>query len=99
MRDGSSLLGLEDKTMFCDTLLTNLSDNVHSLLDSSQQRLNRLNELLHAYAPQNTLNRGFCYVESSGDQLLTSIKDFEALEQESLLSVVFKDGRGKVIKK
>lgn len=98
MSRGAELLELEQKAIFCDDLMDRAVQSLSYQQEKREARLNHLFELLSAYAPQNTLNRGFCYLEAEQNQVVSSIKDFTALEQGSPLSVVFKDGRGKVQK-
>jgi exodeoxyribonuclease VII large subunit len=98
IKNGAPLLGIDQKNMHLDDLMRRLSSEVEYVIESKKQNLSNLNNLLNAFAPQNTLQRGYCYAESSENKVLKSIKDFEALEQESQLSVVFYDGKGTVKK-
>lgn len=98
IRDGQNILKLSDKSYKLDDIFGRMLRVQQEQLSSRQKRLQHTKELLHAYAPHNILERGFCYVNDDKKNIIKSFKQFNNLEEQGTLDVVFYDGIGKVQK-
>jgi len=98
LHDGKNLLKLTEFSYRLDESLGELSAYQMGIIDKKQTKLSQLHELLNAYAPHQILARGFCYIESSEDRIIKSLKAFNSLEQRENVDIIFHDGIGKVQK-
>ena len=91
-------LRLDEKLMNLDDLELRLIRSIEKVQLNQNHRLSYSNKLLSALDPKNILNRGYSYLQSSENNVIGSILEYEKLENEATLNVFFHDGKAKIRK-
>ncbi len=86
------------KTRELDELLQKLLLCMEKLSNNNAQTLKNLDDILKVLNPNNTLNRGYTYVKTTSGSVVSSLKDFEKLNDHEKIQLVFSDGIGCVYK-
>ncbi len=89
--DGKELLQLSDRSFHLDNLLEIIERRVRQHVTELSARNSTAYALLKAYAPQNILQRGFCYVEDFNHSVIKSRSEFQNSLQHDF-KIVFYDG-------
>lgn len=82
-----------EKQWRLDSCRTNLSGQLSQYLRNYRERLASLSVRLEALSPQNTLNRGYSFIQSPCGKVLSSKKDFKQLGAEDVFNINLKDGK------
>jgi exodeoxyribonuclease VII large subunit len=65
---------------------------------SLSERLLRFDQVLSALNPKNVLSRGFSYVTTQDQAVVTTVKDLKKISKGTELEIHFYDGKGSVLK-
>jgi exodeoxyribonuclease VII large subunit len=89
------LTGFHDFVMSLDDYAIRLRHSVEKRMQAAVSRLDGHNQMLTALGPKNVLDRGYSYLKSDDDDVITNHKDYTKLKDESNILITFSDGVGK----
>lgn len=91
-------LGLADRSLFLDELLSKLVNLNTKKISEFDSRITSYHQSLKNLNPKNVLERGYTILSDKNGKLLTSQVDFDKINQNEDLRVEFSDGFGLVRK-
>ena len=80
-----------------DELITNADQVVATIMTTHHHRLERSQELLHAFDVRKVMERGFSYLTTNG-KAISRLTEFAKLTPQQTIAVHFHDGEGEVKK-
>lgn len=89
---------LQEHTFRLDDLEQRLSWRAEEQVRSLRHRLEKAHAQLKGLGPQSVLARGYSYITTSADQVVSSVKDWENIAAGDRLRVHWHDGVGEVIR-
>ncbi|OUR96380.1 exodeoxyribonuclease VII large subunit [Halobacteriovorax marinus] len=94
----TELIGLHDYWFRLDDSVKKMTHLMDQKIQNSKYRVGKSNELLSALNPNNVLDRGYSYLTTDSEKVVSSKADFSKLKQDEILKIRFHDGVGKVSK-
>lgn len=92
-------IGLHEYSMEIDDYMERLKRFLEGSTRDYNHKLNVLSGALKVLDPKNVLSRGYTYLETEKNgSVLSSLEEFDKLDQDELLVTHFKDGKAKVRK-
>ena len=88
------LTGIHEKTFQLDELLGGLQRAPNNFYQKKFHSLERACELLLALGPQEVLSRGYSYITTEKNQVISKHKEFTKLKTHTTIKVNFYDGVG-----
>lgn len=98
IEDAYKLVGLADIYMRFDEAKFRLEKSITEKISIYNQVLVKNEHLLTALSPKKVLSRGYTFLESSQQNVIGSLKEFEEISTQEILEIHFKDGKGHVRK-
>lgn len=95
---GEMLVGLHQKQMELDDLHGRFSQELKIWPVKQEQKLTELNKILSALSPKGVLKRGYSFIEGKERSVVSSKEEFDKIDKDSVISIHFFDGEGKVKK-
>ena len=91
-------IDIESKQVSIADLIERAETSVKMQFESYSQRTILQKKLLSSLDPKNVLNRGYTYIDSDEDIVLTTVDEFDKISKNKPLNIHFKDGVRKVKK-
>lgn len=95
---GRELMGLSDFSLRLEEAVEMLKGAMTTVIHAHGAKLDQLNGILEATSPQKVLERGYCLAKFQSKHVILSVSDFDKLDTNATLSLVFHDGEGLVTK-
>ncbi len=95
---GRELMGLSDFALRIEEAIEMLKGGMAAIVHGRGSQLDQLNGILEATSPRKVLERGYCLAKSQSKHVILSVSDFDKLDTNTTLSLVFHDGEGLVTK-
>jgi exodeoxyribonuclease VII large subunit len=92
------LSGFYDSLQRVDEASYQMKTAFNHKFEKNFAQIEHLNQMLLSLNPNNVLGRGYSYIVSKDEGVITSKKDFDKLNVQSNLEVQFHDGKGQVQK-
>jgi exodeoxyribonuclease VII large subunit len=92
------LIGLHDYWFRLDDSIKRMTHAMEQKVQDRNYRVHKSHELLGALNPNKVLDRGYSYLTTDVDKVISSKEDFSKLEKLEELNIRFHDGVGKVSK-
>lgn len=73
-----------------DNLMKNLTYKINGIIDFEKGRLTKVNSLLCAHNPLNTLNKGYSVIQDSQNKVVSTSQQIKELKE---IKIIFKDGK------
>jgi len=94
----NEFLGLYDSQMTLDDLINRAQRAIKDQLAKDKHRIELCHNSLNGLNPMNVLHRGYSIVKDDQNRVVTNLKTFNTLEDNTSLNIQFSDGVGKVKK-
>lgn len=94
LKNQERYLGLADKEMLASDALERGRLALERILESSSNRLEMSGQVLRPLNPENTLKRGYCYVESGEKRVIAKHSEYDKLKKNESVKIHFADGVG-----
>ncbi len=95
---GRELMGVSDFSLRLEEGVEGLKRALTKTIQMRSAQLDQLNGILEATSPRKVLERGYCLAKTPSKHVILGIAEFNALERNDTLSLVFHDGEGIVVK-
>jgi exodeoxyribonuclease VII large subunit len=89
------LLSFHESSQRLDEQVLKLEYSISLRTSRLSDRINRFDHVLRALNPQNVLARGFTYLKTEDELVVSDQKTFEKLSPAQNFTIYFKDGTGK----
>ncbi len=93
----NEFVGYSEKTLRLEECFRGLNTFTNKVSEL-KLRVENNHKMLSLLDPRNVLNRGYSFVQDSNGAVISDIKNFKELTDNSLISIHFKDGIGTVVK-
>lgn len=93
------LIGLHQYQQDLDDLANRITLVMNKKINDLEKRVDIQHSILDSLSPYKVLSRGYSIVTSDEQTVLTSTKDYDKLENNTVLNIQFKDGKRKVLKR
>ncbi|MBI2521968.1 MAG: exodeoxyribonuclease VII large subunit [Bdellovibrio sp.] len=95
---GRDLVGISDFSLRLEEAIETLKVFMAKAIQVRVGQLDRLNGILEATSPRKVLERGYCLAKFQSKHVILSMSEFDKVDTNTTLSLVFHDGEGLVTK-
>jgi exodeoxyribonuclease VII large subunit len=92
------LTNIHEYQQYSDELYNRLTNATQRTLEQRSNRIETAQQILKSLNPKNVLGRGYTYLESDSQEVITNVKKFNKIKDTSILTIHFSDGSGRVKK-